>query len=555
MIHHPQIIKSALVADALNLGPHWIYNQSKLKSKYPNGVFTSTAPLSPYHPNKQAGDFTHYGANLALMLRSYSLAEKWDPNLYAAGWTAYWSNANNYIDGATQNTLEHLRDSANPASVSNDIAGAAMALALVSLVGIENPDTLIQSIRSQTAFTHGDPETIDTAEFFTHAALSLLLGSTLETALDTAANVVYEYLDAPKHLAAAKLATKDQDHLKVAKKFGLTCHTPEAFPLTLYYLLKNPSDLPTTLSENALAGGDNAARAIIIAILYTASHGWNASLEQNWQTLTQHSQLDSLFESQNTIPPYRESLTFTNAQGQALSAVLELPATKAKAYAIFAHCFTCGKSSRAATLISASLAHQGIATLRFDFTGLGKSEGRFSDTSFLTNTQDLVAAAQYLETKYKAPSLLIGHSLGGAAVLATAARLPSVKAIATIGAPAQPAHVHHLFEQHLDEIREKGSAQITLAGRPFEIGKRFLYDIENHCQDCHIAELKRDLLILHAPDDNIVGIGNAADIYTAAKHPKSFISLTDADHLLLKPGSAEQVADLIGAWSKRTLDR
>lgn len=553
-MHHPNLFKSALVADALNLGPHWVYMQAKLSKTYPQGVSKLSAPLSQYHPNKQAGDFTHYGANLALMLRSYAIADRWDSSLFAANWAAYWSYPDSYVDGATQNTLQHLSDPRNPASTSNDIAGASMALGLLSLFGTENPDTLIQAVRSQTAFSHGDPETIDTAEFFAHAVLAILDGSSIEKALSSAANVIYEYLDAPKYLAEAKTALDSEDHLKVAKRFGLTCHTPEAFPLTLYYLLRNPSDLPTSLSENALAGGDNSARAIIIAVLLTARNGWSTTMEKHWQALTQHEQLKSHF-SKKTGTIIRESLEFPNDQGQTLSAFLELPATGAKAYAIFAHCFTCGKSSRAATLISASLARQGIATLRFDFTGLGKSEGDFSDTSFLTNTQDLVAAAEYLKTHYQAPSLLIGHSLGGAAVLATAASLTSVKAIATIGAPAQPSHVHHLFEKHLDEIRENGSAQIKLAGRPFKIGKRFLDDVEAHCQDCHIADLKRDLLILHAPNDTVVGIQNAAEIFTAAKHPKSFISLTESDHLLLEPDSAEQAADLIGAWSKRSLEK
>lgn len=249
----------------------------------------------------------------------------------------------------------------------------------------------------------------------------------------------------------------------------------------------------------------------------------------------------------------RKILKFPNQSGDTLHATLELPKDSIRGYAIFAHCFTCGQSSRAATSITAALATQGIATLRFDFTGLGKSGGDFAETSFLTNTSDLIVAAQYLEENYAAPFLLIGHSLGGAAVLASAHAMPSVKAIATIGAPADPAHVHHLFADSLDEIKTEGKATVSLAGRAFQIGKRFLDDVEHHCQPCHIAELGRDLLIMHAADDDIVSINNAADIYTAAKHPKSFISLTNADHLLLKPGAAEQVADLISAWAKRSL--
>lgn len=551
MISHPTLLKAALTADALNLGPHWVYNQAKITREFPEGIAELSAPLTNYHPGKGAGDFTHYGDNLALMLRTHAIANQWDHDLFFNAWKSFWNQSKAFQDQATKTTLAHLEDPKNtPPSGSNDTSGAGMALALLTFLDPTDEATVIHTIRQHTAFTHGDEETVDTAEFFTRVALQALKGQSIPDAIEQASQANYATLDAASYLTQAKAALSIDDHLKVAAEFGLTCHNPEAFPLTLYYLLRNPTDLSAALSENALAGGDNAARAIIIAILIAAVQGWDNSLDSHWESLTQHQELNALLAGDPQ--PQRKPLTFVNEDGHTLHATLELPASKPRAYAIFAHCFTCGQSSRGASRITAALADQGIATLRFDFAGLGKSEGDFSETSFLTNTQDLVAAAQYLEENYAAPSLLIGHSLGGAAVLATAHQLPSVTAIATVGAPVDPTHVQHLFADHLDEINTNGSAEVKLAGRPFKIGKRFLDDVKDHCQSCHISDLKRDLLILHSPTDTIVGIENAAAIYTAAKHPKSFISLTNSDHLLMKPGAAEQAADLIAAWAKRT---
>lgn len=551
MTSQPHLIKAALTADALNLGPHWVYNQAKLTREFPSGVFSLTAPVTNYHPGKAKGDFTHYGDILALILRTHALTGNWDHSLYTHTWQAFWKNTGSYQDGATKETLAHLEDPANPPSTSNDSSGAAIALALLSFLDLNDPAAVIGAIRNQTAFTHHDPETVDSAEFFARAVLHLLKKNSITDSLDHAANHTYAELDALSYLDRAKAALTSEDHLKVAADFGLTCHHPEAFPLTLYYLLRHPKNLVTALSENALAGGDNSARAIIIAILHTAAHGWSHELDALWTELNQQPELSALLPE--SPAGRRQALSFQNQNGDTLQATLELPVGTPQAYAIFAHCFTCGQSSRGASRITAGLAEQGIATLRFDFAGLGRSEGDFSQTSFLTNTQDLVAAAQYLSENFAAPSILIGHSLGGAAVLATAHKLPSITAVATIGAPADPTHVQHLFADHLDEIEANGSAEVTLAGRPFQIGKRFLDDVKDHCQPCHIRDLKRDLLILHSPTDDIVGIENAAEIYTAALHPKSFISLTDSDHLLLKPGAAEQAADLIAAWAKRSI--
>jgi uncharacterized OsmC-like protein/pimeloyl-ACP methyl ester carboxylesterase len=249
-----------------------------------------------------------------------------------------------------------------------------------------------------------------------------------------------------------------------------------------------------------------------------------------------------------TIP-----LRFPGAQGAALAARLELPAGMPRAFALFAHCFTCGKNLKAAHSISRALAAAGIAVLRFDFTGLGESAGDFADTTFASNVDDLVAAAEFLATAYQPPSLLIGHSLGGAAVLQAAARLPEVRAVATLGAPSEPSHVLRLVEHARPEIEARGCAMVSLAGRSFPISRAFLADLEATSMEATIHELRRPLLVLHAPRDTVVGIDNAARIFQAALHPKSFLSLDDADHLLSRAEDAVYAAELITAWAGRYL--
>ncbi len=249
-----------------------------------------------------------------------------------------------------------------------------------------------------------------------------------------------------------------------------------------------------------------------------------------------------------------ERLTFTNDRGDELAARLERPDGEPTAYALFAHCFTCSKDLRAARTISKALCDRGFAVLRFDFTGLGESEGDFADTNFSSNAQDLVAAADFLADAYAAPTLLIGHSLGGAAVLQAAHDMPSVQAIATIGAPAEPTHVTHLLNDDIDTIRAEGQASVTLAGRSFTIKKQFLDDLEaQHMRDT-IRNLGRPLLLFHSPIDQTVGVENAAAIYEAAKHPKSYVSLDQADHLLTNPDDATYVAHVLAAWAVRYLE-
>ncbi|MFD9703798.1 alpha/beta hydrolase family protein [Lentzea sp. NPDC059081] len=246
---------------------------------------------------------------------------------------------------------------------------------------------------------------------------------------------------------------------------------------------------------------------------------------------------------------------FAGTDGQALAGRLELPAGDVVATAVFAHCFTCGKDSVAASRIARELAGCGVAVLRFDFTGLGQSGGDFANTTFTSNVDDLVCAATHLRDTIGAPSVLIGHSLGGAAVLAAAQRIPEVRAVVTIGAPADTAHVEHLLGPAKAEIEHHGVAEVLLAGRPFRISTGFLTDINSQDQTACIADLKRALLVMHSPQDDLVGVDNARLIFDAARHPKSFVSLDGADHLLTDRADAAYVARVLSAWASRYLGR
>jgi uncharacterized OsmC-like protein/pimeloyl-ACP methyl ester carboxylesterase len=250
-----------------------------------------------------------------------------------------------------------------------------------------------------------------------------------------------------------------------------------------------------------------------------------------------------------------ERFNFPNAKGEKLSALLDLPLGKPAAFALFAHCFTCGKDILAAKRIAERLAICGIAVLRFDFTGLGSSEGEFANTHFSSNVDDLVTAADHLRKTRQAPAILIGHSLGGAAVLAAAHKIAEARAVVTIGAPYDPSHVVGLFKDHVGKIREQGEVEVALAGRAFRIKREFLDDVAEKKLDTCLANLRKALLVIHSPTDDIVGIDNASHIFTAAKHPKSFVSLAGADHLLSKKSDAVYVANVIAAWAERYLDQ
>ncbi len=244
-------------------------------------------------------------------------------------------------------------------------------------------------------------------------------------------------------------------------------------------------------------------------------------------------------------------VTFEGSQGETLAALLDLPSAPADAYAVFAHCFTCSKDIFAAARIAGALAARNIGVLRFDFTGLGMSGGEFANTNFSSNVADLLCAVDFLRREYKAPSILIGHSLGGAAVLSAAGDVPEARAVATIGAPADAEHVIENFKADLSRIEETGEAEVSLAGRRFTIRKQFLEDVRAQNLSGRISSLRKALLIFHAPRDQTVGIENAAKIFDAAKHPKSFISLDDASHLLARREDALYVADVLAAWASR----
>ena len=249
-----------------------------------------------------------------------------------------------------------------------------------------------------------------------------------------------------------------------------------------------------------------------------------------------------------------ERFQFQGSDGQQLAAALDTPDGEIRAYALFAHCFTCGKDVLAAKRIAVALAANGIAVLRFDFTGLGSSEGDFANSTFASNVADLVRAADHLRETRKAPAILIGHSLGGAAILAASAQIPDARAVVTIAAPSDPAHVTGLFADRIEDIQTHGKAEVSLAGRPFTITRQFIDDIAEHGLMEHVAKLHKALLIMHAPTDDTVGIDNATRIFVAAKHPKSFVSLAGADHLLSDRRDAVYVAEIITAWVTRYLD-
>jgi len=249
-----------------------------------------------------------------------------------------------------------------------------------------------------------------------------------------------------------------------------------------------------------------------------------------------------------------EKVSFAGSRGEPLAARLDMPQGQVLAWALFAHCFTCSKDTLAAARIAEALAGKGYGVLRFDFTGLGGSGGDFANTDFSSNVGDLVEAAAYLRHQHGAPALLIGHSLGGAAVLAAAARIPEAAAVATIGAPADPAHLARLFSDVRPEIEASGEAEVSIAERKFRIRKEFLEDIEEHKLERAIADMRRPLLIFHAPRDNVVGIENAERIFRAAKHPKSFVSLDDADHMLSWRADSVWVSDVLAAWAARYIE-
>lgn len=547
--------QTSLTADALSLGPHWVYNQSKLKRIYPNGIATFSDPVSSYHPNKTAGDFTHYGDQTLLLYKTLAKSNSFSLEAWRADWLSAMSGYTGYVDSATKETIQS--QGLQP-SHSDDLAGAARLAPLLDL-GL-NLETTVLAAREQTALTHGDPGVADAAEFYVRAVYAIQAGASRADALEQASKEgKYTSLDAQAHMDQAR-SYLGKDILSAAAEIGLTCHLKEAFPLSLFFALQPDASLIECISLNGLAGGDTSARSLLFSLLYAQESREEiqvlfSKLPKSETPFTNSDAANTTSGSQVVdLSTGTNSVNIPTEHGN-LAGVLEAPEGQPKAYALFAHCFTCGKDFLPEKRITQRLAKQGIATLRIDFRGLGHSEGDFSKTSFLTNIEDLVSASRWLETHLEAPQLLIGHSLGGAAVLASAAFIPSTKAISTIGAPAEPAHVKHLFEAYIPEIMSKGSAEVTLAERRFTIGKTFLDDLEDLEHLTQICKLKGiDKLIMHSPEDTTVPLRNAGEIYSALSHPKSFISLAGADHLLMKARKAEYVADLISLWSSSALD-
>jgi len=250
-----------------------------------------------------------------------------------------------------------------------------------------------------------------------------------------------------------------------------------------------------------------------------------------------------------------QKVTFQNKEGQNLVGRLELPIDQhPHNFAIFAHCFTCNKNLSAVKNIGKALTSKGFAVLRFDFTGLGESEGDFADTNFSGNVEDLIAASDYLKENHQAPTLLVGHSLGGAAVIFAASEIESIKAVATIGAPSSPNHVTHLLKSGIDEINTSGKAVVNLSGRDFTIKKQFIEDIQNKSLPDTAKKLRKPLIVLHSPQDTTVGIKNAEEIYVAAHHPKSFVSLDGADHLLMNRQDSAYAGEVIAGWAQRYVE-
>lgn len=536
-------LQAATVADALSLGPHWVYNQDKTARLYPEGVFRFSDPVSSYHPNRKAGQLTHYGDQMQLLHESLQRRKGFD----SAGWRQDWvqgmTGYDGYLDGASQATLtsEGLES-----SDSEDLAGASRLAPILDLeLGDEEK---IAAARSQTELTHGNSVVSDAAEFFVRAALAAEKGSTFTEAFEKARDEGdYAKLAVAEHLR--NVLAKGDEVQKVSNELGLACSTESAFPLALYLLLRPGATFESALSQNALLGGDTSARALLMALLFVARDGQVGGdlVNQLEASLASSSPLES------AVQPGSNSVEIAGSSGT-LAGVLEVPEGEVKAYAIFAHCFTCGKDFLPGARITRGLAERGIATLRIDFSGLGKSGGEFGETSFLTNLDDLKAAADWLRSHHQAPKLLVGHSLGGAAVLAAAGSVEEVLAVVTIGAPADPAHVTHLFEADLSKIKEEGEAEIRLAGRSFVIGKRFLDDLEKYQQAKELAKLRGvETLIMHSPSDDVVALENAGQIYSALRHPKSFVSLAGADHLLTREDDSRYVTDLIQVWAGRVL--
>ncbi len=541
--------KAALVADSLSLATHWIYNQSKLKREFPDGVTSLHAPSSHYHVNKGAGDLTHYGDQTVWFAELLG-GQSYNQSAWKACWLEKMKSYEGYVDIASQETIA---SGGNGKSGSNDLAGAARIAPLFDAhLTIEE---LIEAARSQTLLTHGDEEVSDAAEFFVRAVSLVQEGKDFSSAIKEASTLgEYRNLPVAEHIEKASKADKD-DYLAESSKFGLTCHNPEAFPLVLYFLIHHGENFADAISKNAMAGGDTSARSMIMALFFVARDGDVGDElfgELNIDNEAGNASTPTCPKKLKSFSAGSHQVNIESENGN-LSGALEYPEGEIKAVALFAHCFTCGKDFFPAVRVSKALAALGIATLRVDFSGIGKSDGSFASTSFLTNLDNLHTASEWLDEHIACPALLIGHSLGGAAVYAVAGSLCDETAVVSIGAPADPAHVLHLIEDYLEEIESKGEAEVSLAGRSFVIGKKFIDDLKTYDHQTKLKTLVGHKLVMHAPTDTTVELSNAGEIYSLLQHPKSFISLPGADHLLTDKEDAEYVANVIAVWAQKAL--
>jgi len=554
------LLFGSFIGDAFSLGAHWDYNPSRIKRKHGRITDYISPESNQYHSLKKTGDFTHYGDQTLILLESISERKKLDLADFFKKWRRLFSDYNGYIDGATSDTLKNFSEKKpieKVGSLSNDMAGAGRIAPLFTAYGTEQAEDLFKAVRLQTALTHGEANVVDAAEFFARIVLEILAGNSILHAIETAAEHVYAHLPAREWLEKARESV-EEDSVEAVKALGQDCHMPHIFPATLLLLLKHDNDFETCLIKNVMAGGDSAARGLILGMILGAAYGVEAIPKRWIDGLQARLKIESYLKDleapvANTASERRKThkTTFVNSEGLSLNARLETPAEKPRVYALFAHCFTCSKDVIAASRISRALSDRGIAVLRFDFTGLGNSDGDFANTDFSSNIQDLIAAANHLRRNYEAPTLLIGHSLGGAAVLAAGLEIPEIKGVVTIAAPSDPLHVTHLFKDKITEIEGNGFVEVNLAGRSFTIKKRFLDDVREQKLLERLALSRQAFLIMHSPVDKTVSIDHARKIFEAVKHPKSFVSLHPADHMLSNKNDSIFVAEIVSAWANR----
>ena len=553
----------SLIGDALALGVHWIYNPVKIQRLHDRVTNYIDPTSNQYHAHRKTGDQSHYGDQTLILMRSLEGGTGFSLPDFANRWQKLWPNYAGYVDGATRETLSNLEAGKaieSAGSASNDLSGAARIAPLMVALSKRSEEEVIAAARAQTAFTHADPGVVDAAEFFARLTRAVLAGDSLDDATNSAAEAMTtQALDATGYLETVR-SKLELTAAEALPDFGLTCHLPDAFPATLFLILKHGNDLETALIENAMAGGDSAARGLLVGMVLGAMQGFqkiptrwviglNATDEVRARLASQDCQCGA-----DAVPdpePGTNKIEFTNREGHQLAARLEWPphGVKPKAVAIFAHCFTCSKDLPATTRIARALANRGFAVLRFDFTGLGSSDGDFANTNFSSNVEDLVSAAEHLKQTVGTPTLLIGHSLGGAAVIAAASRIEGIQGIVTIAAPSEPSHIGHILEDQLEKMERDGEVEVEIGGRHFTLKKHFLEDIRRQNVLTSLKEFRGSILILHSPLDRIVTISHAGEIFTAAHHPKSFVSLADADHLLTRPRDSAFAAEMIAAWS------